>query len=95
MDNIDVLPLQHLAEIPISFHLRPAKLKPGFQVFRIDVANRQQFGGRIDPGQMGLAHPADPDHRFGQYLAGRSYARAAQNMARHNADGRQRGDGGP
>jgi hypothetical protein len=85
MDDVDVGPLQDLAEIGIPIDPGPGDLKGRGQVPAIDVA----YGPEDRPGvtEMAQPHAPDADDRLGQRVARCDVSRAAKDAARDDGQG--------
>ena len=70
MHDIDVLALEHVAKVPVAGDSRPRHPEAGFEVLLIDIANGQQFRGRVNPLEVSLSHAADADDGLGEGFAG-------------------------
>ena len=90
MDDVDVGPLQHLAEVRVAGDARGRGLQRPRQVAAVHVAHGPQHGPGV--AEVLSAHPADADHGLGQRVARGNVARPAQDVARHDGQ-RGRGDG--
>ena len=90
VDNIDVLTLQHLAEILVGLNVRAARFLGCLEMVFIDITNRQKLGLWVDVFEVSPAHAAGSNNGLGDDLAGRNLA-FADNITRDDADGCRRG----
>ncbi|OPZ12206.1 MAG: hypothetical protein BWZ10_02103 [candidate division BRC1 bacterium ADurb.BinA364] len=91
MHDVDVGPVERLAEILVSLRLGSGELQRLSQTGFVDVAHGQDDSALVIP-DMDLAHAAAADHGAGQRFARRRVAGPAQHMARD--DGEDAGRGG-
>jgi hypothetical protein len=85
VDDVDVGPLQDLAEVRVAVDPRRRSRGPS-RGGAVHVAHRPQDGPGV--GEVAPAHAADPDHRLGQRVARRRVARPAEDVARDDGEGR-------
>ena len=90
MDDIDVLTLQHLAEILVGLNVGAPRFLGCLEMVFIDITNRQKLGLWVDVFEVSPTHPAGSNNGLGDDLAGRNLA-FADNITRDDADGCRRG----
>ena len=91
MDDIDVLTLQHLAEILVSLNVGPPRFLGCLKMAFIDITNRQKLGLRVNALEMASAHASYTDDSLGDDLAGRNLA-FSDDVTGYDADGCRRGN---
>ena len=74
VDNIDVLTLQHLAEILVGLNVGPPRFLGCLEMVFIDITNRQKLGLRVDVFEVSSTHTTHTDDSLGDDLAGRNLA---------------------
>jgi len=74
VDNIDVLTLQHLAEILVSLNVGPPRFLGRLEVVFVHVTNSQKLGLRVDVFEVSSTHTTHTDDSLGDDLAGRNLA---------------------
>ena len=89
MDDIDVLTLQHLAEILVSLNVGPPRFLSRLEMVFVHVANSQQLGLRVDALEVSATHATGTDDGLGDDLAGWGLA-LAEDVTGDDADGCRR-----
>ena len=91
MDDIDVLTLQHLAEILVGLNVGAPRFLGCLEMVFIDITNRQKLGLRVDVFEVSSTHTTHTDDSLGDDLAGRNLA-FSDDVTGHDADGCRRGN---
>ena len=76
MDDIDVLTLQHFAEILVGLDVGAARFLGRLEVVFVYVTNSQKLCLRVDALEVSAPHATHTDNGLGDDLAGRRLALA-------------------
>jgi hypothetical protein len=89
VDDVDVVAVQHFAEIVVALHFGRTAGEGIRQMEAVNIADGQE--PRAGVGEVALPHAAHADNRLGELFARRRNARPAERLSRHDAE---KADGG-